>query len=191
MDDNLDRLTAPLAALMEWFRDADLRGAVIGGVAASLLGKPRLTDDVDALVLDADAETLLRSGTRFGFSPRIADAAEFSRQTRVLLLRYQPGDIDIDISLGALPFEDEVIERSTWLHVGNVRIRLASAEDLIIMKAVAGRPRDMMDIENVIRANPDLDIERIRRWVREFSAVLDMPEIHSNLEVLLKRRTRR
>jgi predicted nucleotidyltransferase len=190
MDENLDRLTAPLAALMEWFREAGLRGAVIGGVAASLRGKPRLTHDVDALVLEGDAETLLQTASRFGFTPRIPDAAEFSRQTRVLLLRFRPGDIDIDISLGALPFEDEVIERSTWVRVGNVRIRLASAEDLIIMKAVAGRPRDMMDIENVITANPDLDVERIRRWVREFSAVLDMPEIHSNLEVLLKRRTR-
>jgi hypothetical protein len=48
---------------------------VIGGVAASLRGKPRLTNDVDALVLEADAETLLRSGSEFGFEPRIADAA--------------------------------------------------------------------------------------------------------------------
>jgi predicted nucleotidyltransferase len=190
MDEDLDRLTAPLAALMEWFRDAGLRGAVIGGVAASLRGKPRLTNDVDALVLDVDAETLVQSGTKFGFTTRIADAAEFAKQTRVLLLRYRPGDVDIDISLGALPFEDEVIERSTWIRAGKIRIRLVSAEDLVIMKAVAARPRDMMDIENVIRANPDLDVERIRRWVREFSAVLDMPEIHSNLEVLLKRRTR-
>ncbi|HEV7428314.1 MAG TPA: nucleotidyl transferase AbiEii/AbiGii toxin family protein [Thermoanaerobaculia bacterium] len=191
MDEDLDRLTAPLAALMEWFRDADLRGTVIGGVAASLRGKPRLTNDVDALVVEADAEALLRTGTKFGFTPRIADAVEFSRHTRVLLLRYQPGEVDIDLSLGALPFEDEVIERSTWIRAGNIRIRLASAEDLIIMKAVAGRPRDVTDIENVIAANPDLDVERIRRWVREFSAVLDMPEIHSNLEILLKRRTAR
>jgi predicted nucleotidyltransferase len=189
MDDDLDRLTAPLAALMKWFEDAGLRGSVIGGVAASLRGKPRLTDDVDALVLEADAETLLRSGAKFGFTPRIDDAVEFSRQTRVLLLRYQPGDIDIDISLGALRFEYEVIERSSWIRAGNVRVRLASAEDLIIMKAVAGRPRDMTDIENVIAASPDLDVERIRRWVREFSSVLDMPEIHSNVEKLLKRRT--
>src|SRR4051794_4154428 len=188
MDEDLDRLTAPLAALMEWFRDAGLRGAVIGGVAASLRGKPRLTNDVDALVLDTDAEALLRSGSEFGFEPRIADAAEFASRTRVLLLRYQPGGVDIDISLGALPFEEEVIERSTWIRAGNVRILLTSAEDLVIMKAVAGRPRDMMDIENVIQANPDLDVDRIRRWVREFSAVLDMPEIHSNVEVLLKRR---
>jgi predicted nucleotidyltransferase len=142
------------------------------------------------MVIEADAETLLRTGSKFGFTARIADAVEFSKQTRVLLLHYRPGDVDIDISLGALPFEEEVIERSTWIRAGNVRIRLATAEDLIIMKSVAGRPRDMTDIENVVRANQDLDVERIRRWVREFSAVLDMPEIHSNLEVLLKLRSR-
>jgi predicted nucleotidyltransferase len=190
MEEDLDRLTTPLAAMMEWFRDAALRGTVIGGVAASLRGKPRLTNDIDALVLDVDAETLLESGSKFGFTPRIADAVEFASRTRVLLLRYHPGAVDIDISLGALPFENEVIERSSWVRAGNVRIRLASAEDLVIMKAVAGRPRDITDIENVISANPDLDVDRIRRWVREFSAVLDMPEIHSNLEILLKRRTR-
>ena len=58
------------------------------------------------------------------------------------------------------------------------------------MKAIAGRGRDIMDIENIIQANPDLDVERIRRWVREFSAVLEMPEIHDALEKLLRQRPR-
>jgi hypothetical protein len=98
---------------MRWFGEAGLRGAIIGGVAASLRGRPRLTKDIDAVVLEADAEELLRSGTQIGFEPRIADAAEFSLKTRVLLLRYAPGNIDIDISLGALPFEDEISDRST------------------------------------------------------------------------------
>lgn len=188
MEEHLDRLLDPLAALMRWFREDDLRGSVIGGVAASLRGKPRLTKDIDAVILEADAEALLRSGAKFGFTPRIPDAAEFSRQTGVLLLRYAPGNIDIDISLGALPFEDEIVDRSTWIDVGGLRLRVASAEDIIIMKAVARRPRDMMDIENIIQATPDLDIDRIRRWVREFSSVLDMPEIHDDIEKLLKHR---
>jgi hypothetical protein len=189
MEEHLDRLLVPLATLMRWFKEANLRGAVIGGVAASLRGKPRLTKDIDAVVLEADAEMLLESAAEFGFTPRIPDAAEFSRKTRVLLLRYAPG-IDIDISLGALPFEDEVIDRSTWIDVGGVQLRVASAEDIIIMKAVARRARDVMDIENIIAANADLDIERIRYWVREFSAVLEMPEIYEDLEKLLKRRPR-
>jgi hypothetical protein len=45
-----------------------------------------------------------------------------------------------------------------------------------------------MDIENIIQANPNLDVDRIRRCVREFSAVLEMPEIHDALEKLLRQR---
>jgi hypothetical protein len=184
------RLSKPLAALMRWFSHESFRGAVIGGVAASLRGKPRFTKDIDAVVLDVDAEHLLKSAAPFGFLPRIADAVEFARSTHVLLLRFQPGNIDIDISLGVLPFEIEVFERSTWIDAGGVRLLVASAEDLVIMKAVARRARDIMDIENIIEVTVDLDVERIRYWVREFSSVLDMPEIHEDLEKMLKRRKR-
>ncbi|HEX3068546.1 MAG TPA: nucleotidyl transferase AbiEii/AbiGii toxin family protein [Thermoanaerobaculia bacterium] len=182
------RLGKPLAALMRWFSHESFRGAVVGGVAASLRGKPRFTKDIDAVVLDVDAERLLQSAAAFGFLPRIDDAIEFARSTHVLLLRY--GNIDIDISLGVLPFEIEVFERSTWIDAGGVRLLVASAEDLVIMKAVARRARDIMDIENIIEVTVDLDVERIRHWVREFSSVLEMPEIHDDLEKMLKRRKR-
>ena len=191
MASELVRLLKPLEAMMRWFDAAGVHAAIIGGVAASLLGKPRLTKDIDAVVLDAEAEALIASGAPFGFLPRIADAVDFARNTRMLLLRFTEGAIDIDLSLGALPFEYEVIDRSTMIDVSpEVRIRVASPEDIIVMKAVAGRGRDFMDIENIIEANADLDVDRIRRWVREFSAVLEMPEIHDNLEKLLQRRRR-
>ena len=176
---------------MRWFDAAGVHAAIIGGVAASLLGKPRLTKDIDAVVLDAEAEALIASGAPFGFLPRIADAVDFARNTRMLLLRFTEGEIDIDLSLGALPFEYEVFDRSSMIDVSpGVSIRVASPEDIIIMKAIAGRGRDVMDIENIIQANPELDVERIRRWVREFSAVLEMPEMHDALEKLLQRRQR-
>lgn len=191
MEEPFERLIVALAALMRWFDEHELQAAVIGGVAASLRGKPRLTKDIDAVVVDADAEALVRSGADFGFTPRIADAIEFARNTRVLLLRYSPAVIDLDLSLGMLPFEHEVVERATLIDAGDVSVRIASAEDLVIMKAVAGQARDVADIENLISANPDLDVERIRRWVREFSSVLETPEMYENLEVLLKARQRR
>lgn len=94
-----------------------------------------------------------------------------------MLLRHAPGNLDVDISLGALPFEEEVVERSTNIDVGGLQIRVATAEDLVIMKAVAGRGRDIVDIENILDANRDLDVDRIRHWVRQFSSILDMPEM--------------
>jgi predicted nucleotidyltransferase len=191
MGSELVRLLRPLEAMMRWFDAAGVRAAIIGGVAASLLGKPRLTKDIDAVVMDAEAEALIESGAAYGFQPRIADAVDFARNTRMLLLRFTEGGIDIDLSLGALPFEYEVIDRSSMIEVSRgVSIRVASPEDIVVMKAIAGRGRDIMDIENIIQANPDLDVERIRRWVREFSAILEMPEIHDSLEKLLRQRPR-
>jgi len=191
MASELVRLLRPLEAMTRWFDATGVRAAIIGGVAASLLGKPRLTKDIDAVVLDAEAEALIESGAPYGFLPRVEDAVDFARNTRMVLLRFAEGAIDIDLSLGALPFEYEVIDRSSMIDVSpGVSIRIASPEDIIVMKAVAGRARDIMDIENIIQANPDLDIERIRRWVREFSAVLEMPEIHDALEKLLEHRRR-
>jgi len=190
MTEPLDRLIRPLSALMHWFDETGIRAAVIGGVAVSLRGKPRLTKDVDAVVLDMDVEALVESARAFDLGPRIHDAIDFARRTRVLLLRHSPSRIDVDISLGALPFEEEVIDRSTLLDLGKIRVQVASAEDLVIMKAVAGRPRDIADIEGLVELNADLDVERIRRWIREFSSVLEMPEIHENLEKLLAKRRR-
>ena len=191
MGSELVRLLKPLEAMMRWFDAAGVHAVIIGGVAASLLGKPRLTKDIDAVVLDAGAESLIASAAPFGFLPRIVDAVDFARNTRMLLLRYTEGGIDIDLSLGGLPFEYEVFDRSSMIDVSpGVSIRVGSPEDIIVMKAVAGRGRDIMDIENIIQASPDLDVERIRHWVREFSAVLEMPEIHDTLERLLQQRRR-
>jgi hypothetical protein len=54
-------------------------------------------------------------------------------------------------------------------------IRICSAEDLIIHKAVAGRPQDMIDIEGIIiRQSKKLDIKYIRKYLKEFSDILEM-----------------
>ena len=49
--DMLEPLAAPLTAVQRLIEQLDNQGVVIGGVAASLLGRPRLTADADALIL--------------------------------------------------------------------------------------------------------------------------------------------
>jgi hypothetical protein len=72
--------------------------------------------------------------------------------------------------------------------VGSLRLPLVTAEDLVIMKAVARRRQDIGDIEAVLDRHPDLDLQRIRHHLREFSSVLEMPEIYDDFEKLLRRR---
>lgn len=181
---------ATLRALVGWLRAGQVSGLVIGGVAASLLGRPRLTLDVDvAVLLDENRwEKFLNTGTRFGFIPRIRDPLTFARRARVFLLHHRPSGVDVDISLVALPFEEESIARVKWTDVGGLSLPLPTPEDLIIMKAVAHRPRDLADVESLLDAYPRLDLRRVRRWVREFSAALEKPEILHDLERAIARR---
>ena len=186
-EDVLSPLLSALRDLVAWSQKEHIRSVIIGGVAASLLGRPRLTRDIDAVVLlDSKRwEKFLTVGQQFGFEPRIQDPLIFARKNRILLVNHKPTGIDVDISLGALPFEEEAIDRAVSSEVAGVNIPLPTPEDLIIMKAVAHRPIDMIDIQAVLDVHPDLDLHRIRRWVKEFSKVLEMPEILNDLEKIL------
>jgi predicted nucleotidyltransferase len=190
---HLGTLAGALTDVTRWMTEEGIAGVVIGGVAASLLGRPRLTRDVDALVL-GDAigwERILESARRYGIAPRVDDPLEFARRTRVLLLRHLPSTVDVDVSLGALPFEQEVVERSSILDVGSIRVRLPTVEDLVVMKALARRPRDWSDIEGLLDVNAGIELDRVRTWLREFASILDMPEIQEDFEHMLRQRRRR
>jgi predicted nucleotidyltransferase len=63
------------------------------------------------------------------------------------------------------------VARSVWVEVSGVRVPLPRPEDLIILKAVAHRPQDLVDIEAILAAQPRLNLRRVRRWVREFSVI--------------------
>jgi hypothetical protein len=137
--------------------------------------------------LDNGAE-FLNFGEHFGFVPRVSDPLEFARKSRVLLIRHAETNINVDISCGVLPFEQEMIERSVEFKTGELTLKVASPDDLIITKAIAHRRRDLIDIDSLLDIYPDLDLSRVRRWVKEFAAVLEMPELVSDLEKLLKDR---
>src|SRR5437867_2972300 len=192
-DETLVPLLAALHDLVAWLQDAHVPGTVIGGVAASLLGRPRVTRDIDALVLldESEWEAFLGKGVALGFAPRLSDALTFARQARVLLVRHEASGIDIDIAFGALPFEEEAVARTVWRDLGGIQVPLPLPEDLLIMKAIAHRPRDMADIEAILDAQPKLDLRRVRRWVREFTTALGTPELLQDLNTLIARQRKR
>jgi hypothetical protein len=178
-----------LCDLTAWLEGEQIPHAVIGGVAVSLLAQPRVTDDLDAVIAcDTDLlESLLQKGAPHGFVPRISDAADFARRNQVILLQHQPTGINVDLSCGTLPFDQEMIARARKLTIGTVNIRVITPEDLIITKAVAHRPRDIADIEAILNIEPNLDFDRIRSWVGKFAETLEMPELLEDLEKLLSR----
>jgi hypothetical protein len=181
---------ALLRDLVAWLDAAQVEGVVIGGLAASILGRPRATRDVDLLVLLAPErwKEFLAVAGRFRFHARISDPLEFAERNRILLFRHAPSSIDLDVSLGGLPFEEEAVARGSRIDVEGVKVPLVSAQDLLVMKAVAHRPRDLADIEAVLDRNPGLDLGRAQNWIREFSAALDRPEIFDDFQEIARKR---
>ncbi len=176
-----------LGDLVQWLEAGSVPYTIIGGLSVSIVSQPRPTIDVDLVVwLDPESwPAFLESAKQYGIQARSEDALEFARQRRVLLLQHRESGIGIDVSFGALPFEDEMIKRSRIVSLGNVTFRVATPEDLIIMKMIAHREKDLRDIENIVRVCPRLDFDRIRYWVHEFALVLENPGLELELSKLL------
>src|SRR5438552_10264058 len=129
---------------MRWLDAAQVPSMIIGGVAASVLGRPRLTQDVDALAVlpDGDWAEAVRLAPQYKILPRIEDALQFAKRSRVLLMRHTTSGIDVDLTFGELPFERAAVANCENHDVGGIRVRLPRVEDLLVMKAIARRRHD-------------------------------------------------
>jgi len=156
----------------------------IGGVALQRWSEPRETVDVDlSLFAGFGQEQQFSDALLKHFEPRISNAADFARERRVLLLRSDKG-VGLDVSLAALPYEAFVIHRSSYFdYPPGISLRTCSAEDLIVLKAFAGRGQDWADIERVIvRQTGKLDWDYIREQIGPLAELKDAPEIVDQLE---------
>jgi hypothetical protein len=120
------------------------------------------------------------------FETRIPDAEEFARLRRILLLRAANGT-DIDISLGALPFEAAMIARARPLEFApGIRLQCCSAEDLFIMKMFAARTRDLLDAQGIAVRQIKLDTSYILRHLGDLCALKETPELVDHARKILK-----
>jgi len=160
------------------------RFCVIGGLALQRWGEPRETIDVDLTLLTGfGREEGFISALLDQFEGRIYNVAQFALANRVLLLR-APSGVGLDIALGALPFEESAVTRSTrFVFPGDEPLRTCSAEDLIVMKAFAARTKDWLDVEGVlVRQAGKLDWPYIQSQLAPLVELKGAPEILKELE---------
>ena len=178
-----------LPDLLTWWRRTRVKGVVIGGLAVAFRGRARTTRDVDAIIfMDEDQwPAFLKKGEKLSFRPRIPDALDFAMKNRVLLMCHHDTNTEVDLSLGSLPFERQVLARAQRVKVGRLAVPFATAEDLIVLKAIANRPLDLGDIDGVLDRTVDLDLAYVLKHVDEFAEELETPAIMEDLERLLTR----
>ena len=180
-------LLADLAAAL---RSVDIDWYLFGAQAAILHGAARLTADVDVAVRLPAAmsnETLAEVLERHGFERRFRDP-EFTAQTRVLPFVHVSTSLPLDVVLAGPGLEDHFFERAQSRDVEGTNVRLASPEDLVVMKILAGRPKDVEDVRAILAANRDqLDSDYIERTLGRLEAALGQSDLRLLLRQILAR----
>ncbi len=146
---------------------------VIGGQAVLLHGEPRLTQDIDITlgVGPGRLTDVLRVCEALGLTPLPGEPDQFVRSTFVLPAG-DPTGLRVDFIFSTTPYERQAIERAQPVEVGGVAVPFASAEDVILHKLFAGRPRDLEDAAGIVRRKGhSLDWQYMARWAEQFSAV--------------------
>jgi hypothetical protein len=163
------------------------RYCFIGGIALQRWGQPRLTNDVDVTILAGFGDEAAYVDALLGrYATRIPNGREFALKNRVLLLQSKEG-IAIDVALGGIAFEEQVVSRATrYEFLPGVSLLTCSAEDLVVLKAFADRPRDWGDVETIIaRQQARLDWNYVFDQLEPLCGVKEAPEIVEHLRRLM------
>ncbi|MBI4330197.1 MAG: nucleotidyltransferase [Chloroflexi bacterium] len=150
---------------------------VIGDQAVLLYGEPRLTRDID-ITLGVDHSGLaaiLELIRSMGLRALPENPQEFVAKTNVLPATAGASNLRIDFIFSRSAYEKEALARVNIIRLGKTQVNFVSAEDLVIHKIVAGRPRDLEDARSVLvkqSGERKLDLQYIHKWLAEFDAAL-------------------
>jgi hypothetical protein len=168
---------AALVAFADLAKRLRLRWYVFGAQAVNVHGFPRATADLDLTIDLGDRPTsaFLRALDVAGFTPRFADA-DFVATTRVLPVVHRRSKLPVDLVLAGPGLEQVFLEELHLEKIGRRQIPFLSAENLIVTKLLAGRPKDLEDVRELL-ARRALDHERVEALLSQLEAALDQRDL--------------
>ena len=188
--------TAPaevLAALSRVLADWGASWYVFGAQAVLVWGRPRLSADVDVTVRLApeDPARFARVMGEHGFQVRVSDLEAFVRRTRVVPFVHVPTGLALDVVLAGPGPEELFLSRTVNVDFGGVTVPVISAEDLIVTKVLAGRPKDWDDVHGVLaERGPFLDLESIRATLGLIEDALGQSDLRPAFQAALAKAKR-
>jgi len=164
----------PLPYLARLLASIGAEYAVIGAHAVNCWLEPRLTQDIDVtLAADrAQFESLRARLSSEGFRVAREHGTEAPSGPDFVRFVSADGEIVIEAQAAKTEFQREVIRRAVRTAEG---LRVATVEDLIVLKLIADRTKDQADLEGLIGLGT-LDWAYVEKWATTWG-VLD--RLHS------------
>lgn len=164
-------LVQPLCDFVDLFEKQNVPYLLIGGIAVSIQGVPRPTHDLDFTISleRSQLPKIFDAARQLGYSVSSEYASGWvdtvAGMPLVRMRQWVTGKaIDIDVFLAESEFQDSLVARRVRAEVEGISTWISSPEDLILLKILAGRPRDFGDVADILFVQGQLDEKYMRHW---------------------------
>ena len=142
---------------------------LIGALALGAYGRPRATHDVDLLILtdSAMSHSYLNPLRAKGFAVASDwhDANPMASDVVMRLKHTSAPDFPLDLIFAISNLHKNTVARRKSIDLHGTQVPVSSAEDLILLKLSASRPRDFDDVMGIVgNVGASLDIDYLWSW---------------------------
>ena len=152
----------PIRALARVLDRERIPSALIGGHAVDTLLEPRLTRDIDVTVV-ADAQAIERLGAALEADGFVLERRVGAEPSGPDFVRFVRAPVVIEIQTAKTRLQHSVVARAASAD----GVRIATPEDLIVLKLIAYPPEDRADLAG-LAALPGIDWGYVERWADEW-----------------------
>jgi hypothetical protein len=162
-----ERLSVALASAVKQLDEADIPYALVGGLAVGVRADPRVTRDIDFVVPvagDDEAEARVFALQQRGFMVQSVFVRRGGRISTVRTRHRSAPEIFIDLLFSNARIESEIVAEATSENVTRqIRCRVAQPWHLIAMKVYANRPKDQLDLQELVVRADRATLDRARK----------------------------
>lgn len=158
-----------LRKIITVFKKSKTKIVFMGGIATSVFGRPRATYDVDGFILieKSDLAGLLSRLAKAGFKHDKKQPFKSIRGMSFITLIYSKLKTYVDLFIASSEFHRNILERARSVKVDGLKVPLVSPEDLVLLKLVSGRERDLEDVREILAENKGkIDFPYLKKWAK-------------------------
>jgi hypothetical protein len=156
-------LPEKIVAIHEQLTQAKIPHAFGGALALAYYAEPRATIDVDLnlFVAPSSYPDIERDLAKIG----VGDGVDLQVVERDGQCRLRWGDTPIDLFFAYDVLHDAMRRATRSEPFGKTKIPVLAPEHLLVCKAIFNRPKDWLDIEQMLVCVDDLDLTEVRAWL--------------------------
>ncbi|HEC77286.1 MAG TPA: hypothetical protein ENI33_08550 [Thermoplasmatales archaeon] len=160
---------------------------IVGGMAVNCWGNIRTTRDIDVIIDLKDVEEFVKEMEKKGFIVKIEDIKKAIKEESHFTIFDREYVFHIDVKGVYGKRERESMERKREIEIDNLKIYVASPEDVIANKLLFGSEQDVKDAESVyVRQKEKINTDYLKKRCRDLGVYKEYKEMVKRIKKYMK-----